>query len=92
MALKGQQGIAALAAHTDGADGGSGSITDPAGAIIDAWTLQRGASLDLVPATFLENNDATGFFKQTNDLLVCGPTGTNVNDFRAIVVDSSIGV
>ncbi len=92
MALKGQQGIAAIAADTDGADGGCGAVSDPAGAIIDAGTLQRAASLHLVPATFLENNDSTGFFRQTNDLLVCGPTGTNVNDFRAIVVDSSIGV
>jgi hydroxypyruvate reductase len=92
MALNGQEGIAALAADTDGADGGSGAVTDPAGAIIDAWTLRRAASLDLLPATFLANNDSTGFFRQTNDLLVCGPTGTNVNDFRAIVVDSSIGV
>lgn len=90
IALKGKKGIAALAGDTDGADGGNGAVDDPAGAIVDSGTISRAAALNLVPATFLENNDSTGFFLLTNDLLVCGPTGTNVNDFRAIVVDSSI--
>jgi hydroxypyruvate reductase len=90
MALKGERGINALAGDTDGTDGGSGAADDPAGAIVDSLTLIRAASNNLAPATFLENNDSTGFFRLTGDLLVCGPTGTNVNDFRAIVVDSSI--
>ena len=90
MALDGQKGIAALAGDTEGTDGGTGSAHDPAGAIMDWGTLSRAGALNLVPATFLENNDSTGFFRLTNDLLVCGPTGTNVNGFRAIVVDSSI--
>jgi hydroxypyruvate reductase len=90
IALDGEPGIAAVAADTDGTDGGTGAISDPAGAFIDPGTLRRAAALNLVPATFLNNNDSTGFFRLTNDLLVCGPTGTNVNDFRAIVVDSSI--
>ena len=90
MALDGQKGIAALAGDTDGSDGGTGGAHDPAGAIMDWGTLSRAGSLNLVPATFLENNDSTGFFRLTNDLLVCGPTGTNVNGFRAIIVDSSI--
>ncbi len=90
IALNGQTGIAALAADTDGADGGSGGAIDPAGAFIDAGTLRRAVALNLDPATFLADNDSTGFFRLTNDLLVCGPTGTNVNDFRAIVVDSAI--
>jgi glycerate 2-kinase len=90
IALNGQKGIAALAADTDGVDGGSGGANDPAGAFIDAETLCRAAALNLDAATFLANNDSTGFFRLTNDLLVCGPTGTNVNDFRAIVVDSAI--
>jgi glycerate 2-kinase len=90
IALNGQAGIAAFAGDTDGTDGGEGSSKDPAGAFIDPTTLSRAASLDLAPATFLANNDSTGFFRLTNDLLVCGPTGTNVNDFRAIVVDSTI--
>ena len=67
-----------------------GAPASLAGAIIDSQTLRRAAALNLVPATFLENNDSTGFFRLTNDLVVCGPTGTNVNDFRAIVVDSAI--
>ena len=90
IALAGQPGIAAVAGDTDGTDGGSGDSDDPAGAFIDPGTISRAAALNLLPATFLENNDSTGFFRLTNDLLVCGPTGTNVNDFRAIVVDSSI--
>ncbi|MBI4723547.1 MAG: glycerate kinase [Rhodomicrobium sp.] len=90
IALNGEPGIAALAGDTDGADGGTGSADDPAGAIIDPGTIGRAVAFNLVPATFLSNNDATGLFRLTNDLLVCGPTGTNVNDFRAIVVDSSI--
>jgi hydroxypyruvate reductase len=90
IALDGEPGIAAVAADTDGTDGGTGATSDPAGAFIDPGTLRRAAALNLVPATFLDNNDSTGFFRLTNDLLVCGPTGTNVNDFRAIVVDSSI--
>jgi hydroxypyruvate reductase len=90
IALNGEPGIAALAADTDGTDGGIGAADDPAGAFTSPGTIARAAALNLVPATFLENNDSTGFFRLTNDLLVCGPTGTNVNDFRAIVVDSSI--
>ncbi len=90
MALNGEPGIAALAGDTDGTDGGTGAADDPAGAIADPGTLRRASELNLVPATFLDNNDSTGFFRLTNDLLVCGPTGTNVNDFRAIVVDRSI--
>ncbi len=90
IALNGEKGIAAVAGDTDGTDGGTGSPLDPAGAIINSSTLSRAADLNLVPATFLNNNNSTGFFRLTNDLLVCGPTGTNVNDFRAIVVDSSL--
>ena len=89
-ALEGQTGIAALAADTDGTDGGSGAADDPAGAFVTQGTFARSLELNLVPATFLNNNDSTGFFRLTDDLLVCGPTGTNVNDFRAILVDSSI--
>ncbi len=90
IALNGEPGIAALAADTDGTDGGTGAAADPAGAFTCPGTIARANALNLVPATFLDNHDSTGFFRQTNDLLVCGPTGTNVNDFRAILVDSSI--
>jgi hydroxypyruvate reductase len=80
-------GVAAIAADTDGADGGAGSATDPAGAMIDARTFSIMASKNLDPEDYLENNDATGFFEATGDLLVTGPTLTNVNDIRVILVD-----
>jgi glycerate 2-kinase len=81
------QGISALAADTDGADGGAGSATDPAGAVIDHYTFAKMTSLGLDPKTYLDNNDATAFFAATGDLLLTGPTLTNVNDIRAILVD-----
>jgi len=87
--LKNTQGIAALAADTDGADGGAGSAADPAGAIIDPGTFARMASLGLDPKAYLDNNDATAFFAATGDLLLTGPTLTNVNDVRVILVDGA---
>jgi hydroxypyruvate reductase len=87
MALKGAPGIAALAGDTDGTDGGAGSADDPAGAAIDQTTLDRARSLGLDPAHFLSDNNSTGFFTRLGDLVETGPTWTNVNDFRAIVVD-----
>jgi hydroxypyruvate reductase len=87
IALDGAPGIAALAGDTDGTDGGAGSADDPAGAVIDADTLQRARWRGLDPAHFLADNDSTGFFSQIGDLVETGPTWTNVNDFRAIVVD-----
>ena len=85
--LKDTPGIAALAADTDGADGGAGSAADPAGAIIDHTTFTRMKSLGLDPAAYLANNDATAFFSATGDLVLTGPTLTNVNDVRVILVD-----
>jgi len=79
--------ISALAADTDGADGGAGNATDPAGAIIDHTTFDKMKSLRLDPKAFLDNNDATAFFTATGDLLSTGPTLTNVNDVRVILVD-----
>jgi glycerate 2-kinase len=87
VALQGAPGIAALAGDTDGTDGGAGSADDPAGAVIDQTTLFRARSLGLDPAHFLADNDSTGFFSRLGDLVETGPTWTNVNDFRAIVVD-----
>ena len=88
IALAGTTGIAALAADTDGTDGGAGSAEDPAGAIVDGTTAAKAAELGLDPAAFLADNDSTGFFERAGGLLRPGPTFTNVNDFRAIVVDS----
>jgi glycerate 2-kinase len=85
--LKDRQGISALAADTDGADGGAGSATDPAGAIIDGTTFAKMKSLGLDLKTYLDNNDATTFFEATGDLVQTGPTLTNVNDVRVILVD-----
>jgi glycerate 2-kinase len=87
-ALAGSAGIAALAGDTDGTDGGAGRPDDPAGAFIDATTLARARSLGLDPAVFLADNNSTEFFEKLGDLVAPGPTLTNVNDFRAILVDS----
>jgi hydroxypyruvate reductase len=85
--LKDTPRISALAADTDGADGGAGSADDPAGAMIDEGTFAKIKSLKLDPQTHLANNDATAFFAATGDLLKTGPTLTNVNDIRVILVD-----
>ncbi len=87
MALDGMPAVAALAADTDGTDGGIGNASDPAGALIDGETMARAKALGLDPAAFLADNNSTGFFAALGDLVVSGPTFTNVNDFRAIVVD-----
>ena len=86
--LKDTPGISALAADTDGADGGAGSAADPAGAMIDAGTFAKMKSLGLDAKAYLDNNDATAFFAATGDLLLTGPTLTNVNDVRLILVDA----
>lgn len=88
VALGGRAGIHALAGDTDGTDGGAGLASDPAGAMVFPDTLTRGQGLGLDAASFLGRNDSTGFFEGLGDLLVTGPTFTNVNDFRAIVVDN----
>jgi hydroxypyruvate reductase len=88
VALAEAKGVAALAGDTDGTDGGTGRPEDPAGAFIDETTLPRARRLGLDPAVFLNDNNSTEFFEKLGDLLTPGPTLTNVNDFRAIVVDS----
>jgi hydroxypyruvate reductase len=85
--LKETTGIAALAGDTDGADGGGGSASDPAGALIDERTFATMRSLALDPRAYLDDNDATAFFAATGDLLQTGPTLTNVNDVRVILVE-----
>ncbi|MBV9704681.1 MAG: DUF4147 domain-containing protein [Methylobacteriaceae bacterium] len=87
LALDGAHGIAAVAGDTDGTDGGGGSAGDPAGAFIDATTLARAKALGRDVAAFLADNDSTGFFEALGDLLRPGPTRTNVNDLRAIVIE-----
>ena len=81
-ALDGMPCVWALAADTDGADGSE----DNAGAVIGPETLERARRRGLRPAAFLADNDAWAFFDALDDLVVTGPTQTNVNDFRAILI------
>lgn len=82
LALNGEAGIHALAADTDGIDGTESN----AGALIGPDTIARARALGLDLATRLADNDAWSAFNALGDLLVTGPTFTNVNDFRAILV------
>ncbi|MHB2165480.1 glycerate kinase type-2 family protein [Alsobacter sp. R-9] len=86
LALDGATGIAGIAGDTDGTDGGGGDPDDPAGAIVDETTLARAQAAGLDPAARLADNDSTGFFEPLGDLLVPGPTRTNVNDLRVVLV------
>ena len=86
-ALDGLAGVAALAADTDGIDGGDGRITDPAGAVIGPDTLIRARERHADARNALDNNDATTLFEALGDLVHTGPTHTNVNDFRVILVE-----
>ncbi len=83
QALQGEEGISAIAVDTDGIDG----TEDNAGAWIDQNSLLKAKQLNLKPNDFLANNDAYSFFQQLDQLVLTGPTMTNVNDFRAIFVD-----
>lgn len=87
IALDSAPGISGLAGDTDGIDGGGGNAGDPAGALVFPDTLKRALAQNLNAAKFLENNDSTGFFRPIGDLILCGPTQTNVNDFRVVLVD-----
>ncbi len=82
LELDGTAGVYALAADTDGIDG----TGDAAGAFVTPSTLERAYTQGLDPRAMLENNDAHSFFAALGDLLITGPTGTNVNDFRAVLV------
>ena len=82
-ALQVEEGISAIAVDTDGIDG----TEDNAGAWIDQRSLLKAKQLNLKPNDFLANNDAYSFFQQLDQLVLTGPTMTNVNDFRAIFVD-----
>ncbi|MES2973698.1 MAG: glycerate kinase [Pseudomonadota bacterium] len=82
LALQGQAGVHALAADTDGIDG----IEDNAGAFVAPDTLARATALGLKLDSFLDRNDAYSYFSALGDLVVPGPTHTNVNDFRAMLV------
>lgn len=81
--LAGQPGIAALAADTDGIDGSE----DNAGAVVFGSSIRRAEALGMDARASLAANDSYTFFAAIGDLIMTGPTRTNVNDFRAIVID-----
>ena len=74
--------VVVLSAGTDGNDG----PTDAAGALVDPYTLTRGKDAGMKADEFLNRNDAYHFFVKTKDLLITGPTNTNVMDVRLILV------
>ncbi|PUA19668.1 glycerate kinase [Glaciimonas sp. PCH181] len=82
VALDGYPGIYAIACDTDGIDGSE----DNAGALYAPDSVSRAVKQELRATTLLENNDGYGFFSALGDLVVSGPTLTNVNDFRAILI------
>jgi hydroxypyruvate reductase len=82
VALQAQEGVWAIAADTDGIDG----IEDNAGATVSPNTLARAEAQGVKPADCLDRNDAYCFFSAVGDLVITGPTHTNVNDFRAMLV------
>jgi len=83
IALEGAPGIHAVAGDTDGIDGSE----DNAGAFIDPTTLKRAEAAGLSAKALLADNDPWAFFEAIGDLLVTGPTLTNVNDFRAVLIE-----
>jgi glycerate 2-kinase len=85
VGLDGALGVSALAADTDGIDG----TEDNAGAFLTPDTFDRARNAGVDPSSSLAANDAYGFFSALGDLLVTGPTRTNVNDFRAILLETS---
>lgn len=82
QSLQGLEYVYALAADTDGIDG----VQDNAGAYIDPTTLARAQMLGIKIHDYLDRNDAYGYFEPLGDLVITGPTFTNVNDFRAILI------
>jgi hydroxypyruvate reductase len=83
IALDGLAGVWAIAGDTDGVDGAE----EIAGAVLKPDTLARAWALGINPRTSLDNNDGHGFFQALGDPVITGPTLTNVNDFRAIVIE-----
>jgi glycerate 2-kinase len=83
VALDGLPGVHAIACDTDGVDGAE----EIAGACLTPDTLRRAWALGINPRASLDNNDGHGFFQALGDSVITGPTLTNVNDFRAIVID-----
>ncbi len=82
MDIGGLDSVVILSGGTDGTDG----PTDAAGAVVDGETLSRAQALGLRPEDFLQRNDSYPFFAVLDDLLITGPTGTNVMDIYLLLV------
>jgi hydroxypyruvate reductase len=82
VALEGRAGIHAIAGDTDGVDG----MEENAGAYLAPDSLSRAWALGIKPREALDDNDGHGFFEALGDSVITGPTLTNVNDFRAILI------
>lgn len=82
LEISGDEGIVILSGGTDGTDG----PTDAAGAVVDSQTVARATAAGLSPRLYLKENDAYHFFSQTGELLITGPTGTNVMDLRIMLI------
>lgn len=82
-AIENTTGITLLSAGTDGTDG----PTDAAGAIVDGHTLKRAKALGIDSQKYLQENNSYPFLKETGDLLITGPTGTNVMDVQIVVIE-----
>jgi glycerate-2-kinase len=83
IALEEEDGVTILSAGTDGTDG----PTDGAGAIVDGKSIKKARNLKLNPEAFLNNNDSYTLFKETGDLFITGPTGTNVMDIQIALIE-----
>ncbi len=85
IAVEGVEGIAFLSAGTDGTDG----PTDAAGAVVDGATIKNARAKGLSPEAYLERNDSYSFFKETGELVITGPTGTNVMDIQIALIEKT---
>jgi len=86
VALGDLDGVYALAGDTDGVDG----VEEIAGALLTPDTIARAWAQGMNPRSYLDNNDAHSFFQKLGDSVITGPTLTNVNDFRAILIERDL--
>ena len=82
MKISGSKGVVATSLATDGIDG----QTEAAGALVDGTTVMRGRKLGMEPEEYMDNNDSYHYFRKLKDLIITGPTGTNVNDIMILAV------
>jgi hydroxypyruvate reductase len=87
LALKDKTGIHGISVGTDGLDGNGAA----AGAWVSPATLHRAHALGLTPERYLANNDSYSFFDAVGTTVVTGPTFTNINDFRGMVIEQPQG-